>query len=116
MGAAIKVDLKGFKEIDAVLAKFSAENLGSALYDVGFSLEESAKRRIVRHRTPEGKEMAPLSESYRKKVERSGKKKHGILLDRMVLRNSITFDFIDDSLYVGSPLKYARTHQRGLKK
>ena len=75
---------------------------------------QTIRERFNKEQSPEGTKWKPLAPStikHRKKRHKKGNMK--ILQDTGELRRSIAYEASNDSVRIGSKLKYARTHQFG---
>ena len=75
---------------------------------------QTIRERFNKEQSPEGTKWKPLAPStikHRKKRHKKGNMR--ILQDTGELRRSIAYEASNDSVRIGSKLKYARTHQFG---
>ena len=91
------------------------QNMRQFWSSVGMYVQrQTIRERFNKEQSPEGQKWKPLVESTirrRKKRHKRGNMK--ILQDTGELRRSVAYEAHDDSVRVGSKLKYARTHQFG---
>ncbi len=113
----ISIQVEGLSRVQHKL-KVAADKLNNMRQfwaSVGMYVQrQTIRERFNKEQTPESKKWKPLAESTirrRKKRHKRGNMK--ILQDTGELRRSIAYEANDDSVRVGSKLKYARTHQFG---
>ena len=91
------------------------QNMRQFWSSVGMYVQrQTIRERFNKEQSPEGQKWKPLAESTirrRKKHHKRGQMK--ILQDTGELRRSIAYEAGNNSVKVGSILKYARTHQFG---
>ena len=113
----ISIRVEGLKRVQQKL-KVTADrliNLQPYWQLVGMYVQrQTIRERFNKEQSPEGQKWKPLSHATirrRKKHHKKGSMK--ILQDTGELRRSIAYEANNDSVRVGSKLKYARTHQFG---
>ena len=113
----ISIRVEGLKRVQQKL-KVTADrliNLQPYWQLVGLYVQrQTIRERFNKEQSPEGQKWKPLSHATirrRKKHHKKGSMK--ILQDTGELRRSIAYEANNDSVRVGSKLKYARTHQFG---
>lgn len=102
MGVSLRIDPK-FKDL---INAFSAENLRRYLTAVGDLELSKTRQRFVKEIDPDGN---PWQSTVRKALDPSAK----ILRRTGVLFNSIQRQVSGNSVFIGTNLSYARTHQEG---
>lgn len=113
----ISIQVEGLSRVQHKL-KVAADKLNNMRQfwaSVGMYVQrQTIRERFNKEQTPEGKKWKPLAESTirrRKKRHKRGNMK--ILQDTGELRRSIAYEAGNNSVKVGSVLKYARIHQFG---
>ncbi len=74
---------------------------------------QTIKERFNKEQSPDGQKWKPLAESTKKRKKRHKRGVMKILHDTGKLRESITYEAGNNSVKVGSVLKYTRIHQFG---
>lgn len=113
----ISVKVEGLSKVQQKL-KVTADKLHSLKpfwQTVGMYVQrQTIKERFDKEKSPDGQKWKPLTESTnRRRKKRHKRENMKILQDTGELRRSIAYEANDDSVRVGSKLKYARTHQFG---
>lgn len=112
----ISIQIDGIKEVQQSL-KLTADklrNLRQFWTSVGLYVQkQTISERFNKEQSPDGQKWKPLSPATikRKKRHKNGNMK--ILHDTGELRRSIAYEASNNSVRIGSKLKYARTHQFG---
>jgi phage virion morphogenesis protein len=106
-GAALVVDTRELKRLDARLSKLAARalNLRPLMEEIGAAMVSSTQQRFEDGRDPAGREW---TKSLRAKTE-GGK----TLVDRGHLGDSVTYEAGADSVEIGTNLVYGAIHQMG---
>ncbi len=90
------------------------QNMRQFWSSVGMYVQnQTIKERFNKEQSPEGQKWKPLAESTKRRKKRHKRGQMKILHDTGALRRSIAYEAGNDSVKVGSVLKYARTHQFG---
>lgn len=105
--------------VSAALARLEAagQRLRPALESIGASLESSTRLRFAEGRDPRGAAWLPLAPAT---LAARARRNRGVpagpaqpLLDKGLLRNSISHRASDREVVVGTPLDWSRIHQFG---
>ena len=116
----ISIKVEGLKQLQQKFKAAQNKLNGSKQFwsSVGAYVQrQTIKERFDKEQSPDGekwKPLAPATIKHRLKRHKTGKMK--ILQDTGELRRSIKYEAGDNSVKVGSKLKYARTHQFGRDK
>ena len=111
--ARISIRVEGLEEVNRLFARLKhAGRLAPALRDMGEHLLNTTRERFNTQAAPDGAPWAPLKPQT---VRRKKKNADKILTEQGELRGSLSYHvgFFSDELLVGSPEKYAATHQFG---
>lgn len=110
--ARITTRLEGTEEIHRLLRdlKRAAGDLTPAFRSIGEALLNSTRARFTAQRDPGGAPWAPLDPKTKRRKKKNADK---ILTEEGELRGTLTYSAGASSLVVGSPEKYAATHQFG---
>ncbi len=111
-GAKFRIDLDGLGEVQRrfnALAR-AGQDLTTATSEIGERLLKSTKARFRTQTDPTGKPWAPLSPVT---LARKAKNRDKILTEYAYLSGNLVYQAGPNFLEVGSPSKYAGTHQFG---
>ena len=113
----INAQIIGLEPIQARLraAAAATQNLEPMLSEMGEAVVESTRLRFTDGKGPDGNKWAPLSAATLLRRRKKGKGAQP-LLDTGRLRNSITKRVEPRSVWIGTNVVYARTHQFGAAK
>ena len=90
------------------------QNMRQFWSSVGMYVQrQTIRERFNKEQSPEGQKWKPLAESTKRRKKRHKRGQMKILHDTGALRRSIAYEAGNNSVKVGSVLKYARTHQFG---
>ncbi len=90
------------------------QNMRQFWSSVGMYVQkQTIKERFNKEQSPEGQKWKPLAPATIKRKKRHKRGNMKILQDTGELRKSVAYEARDDSVRVGSVLKYARIHQFG---
>ena len=109
--ARITTRLEGTEEVHRLLRDLKAVvgDLTPAFRSIGETLLNSTRARFTSERAPDGAPWAPLDPRTIRRKKNADK----ILTEHGELRGTLTYDAGPHELVVGSPEKYAATHQFG---
>lgn len=112
MSLGLRVRSTGFHELQRALLKLASPPIGDLLDVAGSVGVSQTKRRLTdEKRSPDGARWEPWSAGYA--ATRGGH--HSLLIGRGNLRDSITYEEDAGSVFVGTNVAYARSHQFGRK-
>ena len=113
MGKSIKVDISEIIDIQNIMKRLSAMNIVKLKQSVGVELEDIAKDRFEtkNKKSPDNEKWKEWSASYAKYANKDRRK--SILVSEGILQESIASDVRNEGIYIGSTVKYAKTHQDG---
>ena len=90
------------------------QNMRQFWSSVGMYVQrQTIRERFNKEQSPDGQKWKPLAESTKRRKKRHKRGQMKILHDTGALRRSIAYEAGNNSVKVGSVLKYARTHQFG---
>lgn len=90
------------------------QNMRQFWSSVGMYVQnQTIKERFNKEQSPNGQKWEPLAESTKRRKKRHKRGQMKILHDTGELRRSIAYEAGNNSVKVGSVLKYARIHQFG---
>ena len=109
--ARISIRVEGLEEVNRLFARLRrAGALAPALRNIGEHLLNTTRARFDTQAAPDGTPWAPLDQ---RTIRRKKKNADKILTEEGELRGSLAYRAGSDELLVGSPEKYAATHQFG---
>ena len=109
--ARISIRVEGLEEVNRLFARLRrAGALAPTLRTIGEHMLDTTRARFDTQTTPDGAPWAPLDPRTARRKKKNADK---ILTEEGELRGSLAYRVGSDELLVGSPEKYAATHQFG---
>lgn len=114
-GSDFKLDFSELKKLSEAFQRAAGMDIGKLLHEMGVEEKGLIQERFETKTDPEGNSWEEWSDSYKKRISKRGGS-HSILMGPTArLQEDIDFEITHEGIHWGSPLPYARAHQKGYK-